>query len=430
MGHRHLLTISLLLATLPLVITSAGCARASAAPAPTPVPVAAQTSVVASGPRASGGTAGLRSGGGTVAASGEVVPAQEAQLSFAVSGRVQSVATGEGDEVQSGDTLVALETGLLETGVAQAQAALAAAQAQRDLIAAGPRPGDVATAQAQVQAAEARLAQATAQRNQLTARATEAEIAAARAQLAAARAEEKSARIAYDQVRDRKATDWEQEVALLRLRAAEQGRVAAEAQLALTDEGTRTQVRAAQAAVQAAAAQRDLAQAQLDLLQAGASPEEIAAAQARIAQAEAALAAAHAALDQAILRAPLAPGGPVSEAASAQAAPFTATVVALNVAPGETVLPGQVVLELADLDHLQVQTTDLSEQDVDQVQVGQQATIYVEPLSVEVAGRVVEIASQSTTVGGDVVYRVVVDLEEQPPGLRWGMSVEVEIATG
>ena len=421
MGHRHLLTISLLLAALPLVITSAGCARASAAPAPTPVPVAAQTSVVASGPRASGGTAGLRSGGGTtglrsgggtVAASGEVVPAQEAQLSFAVSGRVQSVAVAEGDEVQPGDTLVALETGILEAGVAQAQAALDAAQAQRALIVAGPRPGDVAAAQAQVQAAEARVAQATAQRNQLTARATEAENAAARAQLAAARAEEKSARIAYDQVHDRKAADWEEEVALLRLRAAEQGRVAAEAQLALTEKGAKTQVRAAQAAVQAAAAQRDLAQAQLDLLRAGASPEEIAAAQAQVAQTEAALAAARTALDQAILR-----------------APFAGTVAALDVAPGETVLPGQVVLELADLDRLQVETTDLSEQDVDQVQVGQQATVYVEPLGVEIAGRVAEIASQSTTVGGDVVYRVVVDLDEQPSGLRWGMSVEVEIAT-
>jgi hypothetical protein len=28
-----------------------------------------------------------------------------------------------------------------------------------------------------------------------------------------------------------------------------------------------------------------------------------------------------------------------------------------------------------------------------------------------------------------VVYAVVVALDEQPPGLRWGMSVEVEIAT-
>jgi len=402
MVHRHFSTISLLLATLPLMIASAGCTRAFAGPIPAPAPAVAQTSVEI-GPHASAGT---------VAASGEVVPAQEAQLSFPVSGRVQTVTVAEGDAVQSGDVLVALETGLLETDVAQAQAALKATQAHRALLEAGPRPGDVAVAQAQVQAAEARLAQATAQRNQLTARATEAEMAAARAQLAATQAEEKSARIAYDQLRDRKVEDWEEEVALLRLRAAEQGRVAAEAQIAMAEQGAKVQVRAAQAAVQAAAAQRDLAQAQLDLLQAGASPEEIAAAQAQVAQAEAAVQAARATLDQATLR-----------------APFPGTVATMEVAPGETVLPGQVVLELADLARMQVETTDLSEQDVDQVQGGQQATVFVEPLGIEIAGRVIDIARQAETVGGDVVYRVVIGLDEQPPRLRWGMSVEVEIAT-
>ncbi len=40
----------------------------------------------------------------------------------------------------------------------------------------------------------------------------------------------------------------------------------------------------------------------------------------------------------------------------------------------------------------------------------------------------VEIAPQANTIGGDVVYPVTIALDEQPPGLRWGMSVEVEIA--
>jgi hypothetical protein len=89
-----------------------------------------------------------------------------------------------------------------------------------------------------------------------------------------------------------------------------------------------------------------------------------------------------------------------------------------------------VVLTLADLRHLQVETTDLSERDVDQVAVGQRAAVTVEGLGVTVEGQVVHVASQATTVGGDVVYAVVVALDEQPPGLRWGMSVEVEITTG
>jgi multidrug resistance efflux pump len=270
----------------------------------------------------------------------------------------------------------------------------------------------MAAAEAQVQATEAALAQAAAQRDQLAAGATAAEVAAAQAQLAAAQAEEKAARDAHDQLRDRKVEDWEEEVTILRLRAAEQGRVSAEAQLAQAEEGAEVQVRIAQAAVWSAAAQRDAARAQLHLLRAGATAEEIAAAEAAVAQASAALQAARAVLDQATLR-----------------APFAGTVAALEVGPGETVLPGQMVLALADLGRLQVQTTDLSERDVAQVTVGDRAIVHVEPLGVEIDGQVVRVASQATTVGGDVVYQVVVALDEQPPGLRWGMSVEVEIVT-
>jgi hypothetical protein len=35
----------------------------------------------------------------------------------------------------------------------------------------------------------------------------------------------------------------------------------------------------------------------------------------------------------------------------------------------------------------------------------------------------------ASTVGGDVVYAVVIALDEQPEGLRLGMSAEVQIAT-
>jgi hypothetical protein len=104
-------------------------------------------------------------------------------------------------------------------------------------------------------------------------------------------------------------------------------------------------------------------------------------------------------------------------------------VTALEIGPGETVLPGQVVLVLADLSHLRVKTTDLSERDVASVAVGQAANVSVEALGTQIAGRVVRIASEATTVGGDVVYQVVIALDEQPANLRWGMSVEVEIAT-
>jgi hypothetical protein len=83
---------------------------------------------------------------------------------------------------------------------------------------------------------------------------------------------------------------------------------------------------------------------------------------------------------------------------------------------------------LADLPYLQAETTDLSELDVARVSVAKRAALYVEALEVDIEGRVMNIAPQANTIGGDVVYAVTVALQEQPPGLRWGMSVEVEIA--
>jgi multidrug efflux pump subunit AcrA (membrane-fusion protein) len=347
---------------------------------------------------------------GTVVASGEVMPAQEAQLSLTVAGRLETVTVAEGDTVAAGEVLATLETTLLEAQVAQAQAAVAAAQAHLPVVKAGPRPGEVAGAEAQGAAAEAAVAQAVAQRDQVSAGATKPAIAAARAQLAAAEAEERAAIIAYDQMPEKNLRPWEEEEIVLRLRAATLGREAAEAGLALAERNAAFQVRAAEAAIRSAEARRDAAQAQLALVQAEVTAEEIAVAEGAVAQAEAALQAARAALDQATL-----------------IAPFAGVVTALEVSPGEVVMPGQVVVHVADLDHLRVRTTDLSERDVTEVAVGGLATVYVEALGAEVGGRVVEIGAQPTAIGGDVVFPVVVELDEQPEGLRWGMSVEVEI---
>jgi HlyD family secretion protein len=405
MGQRCLRMILLTMAALTLV----GCGRMNpGAPTPTRVVLASETDADRS----------PHLDAATVVASGEIVPAQEARPGFAVFGRVEAVVVAEGDEVRAGEALVTLETDLLEADLAQAEAALAVARAQRALLDASPRAGEIAAAEAQLEAAESSLAEAIAQRDQLTAGAVEANVAAAQAQLAAAEAEWMSARITHDQLQDRKredrkkVEDWEEEEVVLRLRAAERSHVAAEIRVAQAEDRAEVQVRAAQAAVTTAAAQRDAAQAQLALLQAEATSEEIAAGESAMTQAEAAVDLARAALAQATLRAPSA-----------------GTITALEVSRGETVMPGQRMLTLADLQRLQVETTDLSERDVDQVSAGQRARVYVEGLGVEVGGEVVDIAPQADTIGGDVVYPVTIELDEQPSGLRWGMSVEVEIGT-
>ena len=109
-------------------------------------------------------------------------------------------------------------------------------------------------------------------------------------------------------------------------------------------------------------------------------------------------------------------------------APYAGTVVDIQVIPGETVQSSQTVLTLADLDHLQIKTTDLSERDITRVKIGQSVDVYIEALDVIVAGKVVNISPIAETVGGDVVFPVTIELSEQPEGLLWGMTAEVQIA--
>jgi HlyD family secretion protein len=110
-------------------------------------------------------------------------------------------------------------------------------------------------------------------------------------------------------------------------------------------------------------------------------------------------------------------------------APFDATVVEVKTQAGEFTQAGQVVIVLGDLAHMQIKTTDLSERDVPAVQIGQTANVYIEALDETVIGKVIQISPISETVGGDVVYPVTIELDEQPSGLLWGMSAEVEIQT-
>jgi multidrug efflux pump subunit AcrA (membrane-fusion protein) len=117
-------------------------------------------------------------------------------------------------------------------------------------------------------------------------------------------------------------------------------------------------------------------------------------------------------------------------AQSTLVAPFEGIVAAVDIAPAETVVPGRVVITLGDFSRLQVETTDLSERDIPRVQIGQTANVFITPLAQEFSGKVTDISRISSTVGGDVVFKVTVDLDEQPEGLLWGMSADVKIETG
>lgn len=110
-------------------------------------------------------------------------------------------------------------------------------------------------------------------------------------------------------------------------------------------------------------------------------------------------------------------------------APFSATVVSIRVRPGEHVQPGQVVIVLADLEGMEIETTDLSERDVAAIQAGQPASVYIEALDEDFPGTVTAVSPVSDSIGGDVVFEVSIRFQEPPPGLLWGMSAEVRIET-
>ncbi len=117
-------------------------------------------------------------------------------------------------------------------------------------------------------------------------------------------------------------------------------------------------------------------------------------------------------------------------AQSTLVAPFDGTVASVEISSAETVVPGRVVIIMGDLSKLQVETKDLSERDVPRVQIGQTASVFIKALNQEFSGKVIDISRISSTVGGDVVFKVTIDLDEQPKGLLWGMSADVKIDTG
>ena len=189
------------------------------------------------------------------------------------------------------------------------------------------------------------------------------------------------------------------------LAAAQAGIDQAQAQLDAIKAPART------ADIAAAQAEIRRAQAQLDLIVAGARPETISALEADLEAAKAALRQADIALADTVLK-----------------APFAGTVASLNTSAGEQVLPGTPVVWLADLSQWQVETDDLTELSVVDVEVGAPADITFDAIpDLVLPGTVTRIGAISENKLGDVTYTVVIVPDEQDDRLRWGMTAMVRI---
>jgi len=354
-----------------------------------------------------------------VSASGTVLPARWAQLSFKIGGRVEELAVEVGDEVVAGQLLARLDSTELEHAVAQAEAGLALAQANLAQVKAGAREEEIAAAEEAVAAAQANLEGAEASLARLLAGASEREIEIARLAWEQAKDALWAAQAERDGVAGSKmSADYAVDAAEAAVLSAEVAARIAELQYEGAKAGpTEEEVRIARAQVDAAKAQVEQAKAQLALLRAGPTAEAVAAAEAQVKQAEAALAQARSALEDASLR-----------------GPFDGTVTAVSIREGEMVaaagFPVSPVITIGDLGHLRIETTDLSEMDIARVKVGQEVAVTFDALPEKsLRGRVSRIAPMATLEAGGTNYTVTIELEETDPDLRWGMTAFVDIIT-
>ncbi|GAB4579897.1 MAG: hypothetical protein Fur0022_26360 [Anaerolineales bacterium] len=395
-----------------------------------------------------------------VNATGVIVPKQYTSLSVTIPGVVETVYIREGELVEEGQLLLELKGG------EQAQAAVTAAQLEltnaqnflndlyenTDLIAANALKTAEDTEDAledlqnrELQEALALKAIADAQKmveemerlyNYTTSTADQADIELQQAQVTLAKDLLEKALEDFEPYADKPEDNLIRANLLARKAAAQQAYDEAVRRLnALLGTGDATDIAVAEANLNTAKAQlleaqRDyervlegpsageiaVLEAQIaeayedyEIYKDGPDPDDVAAAQARLANAEAQLAAAQAALDDLQLF-----------------APFSGTISELNIKASEWVSPGIPVIVLADLNSLQMETTDLSEIDVAKIEVGAQVSITFDALPDTVAGTVIQISPKASQ-GSGVNYTVTIELAEQPADLRWGMTAYMDV---
>jgi HlyD family secretion protein len=341
---------------------------------------------------------------------GYVTPIRHADLSLSTNGRVEQVLVTEGDQIKAGQPLIQLEDAALKAALAQAQAELRSLQN-------GARPEEIAVAQANLDIAQSQLELAQVELSRLQNGALTVPIAAAQADAARAQAELKVAQDSYDALvlgpghgvaddvnvpgRGLGAYEEQKRSQLAATQAAYNAALkrVTEAQVSMNHS-----LQAAQAGVDVATAQRDAAKARLGLVKAGATSQQIDLAKARVQQAQAAL-------DEATL-----------------VAPYDGSIAEVTINPGEIAAPGMRLISLADVSQWEVDTDDLTENEVVGVQPGAPVNITLDALpGVTLNGQVMSITPRSTTKSGDVTYTVKISIADPDPRLRWGMTASVDI---
>jgi multidrug resistance efflux pump len=111
-------------------------------------------------------------------------------------------------------------------------------------------------------------------------------------------------------------------------------------------------------------------------------------------------------------------------------APFDGTVADLNAKVGESVNSSSIAATAADFSNWLVKTTDLTELEVVNIQEGMPASVVLDAIpDVTLNGTVESVAQTFAEKQGDVVYEVIVQLDDTDPGILWGMTSVVKFAS-
>lgn len=337
-----------------------------------------------------------------VTASGIVTPVQEARMAFALGGIVETVNVKVGDNVRAGDLLVELDNTSVKLELAQAERSL------REMTS----PAAVAAASQAVANARKELEDAQKKAESLSyKRASDTVIDNTQAEIDLAKQALSRASDAYRQVQRLPDGDPKKAAALLAMTNAQLRLNSLIAKYNyLTGTPTNTDAALIQARLETAQAAYQEAQWYLSALKGESLPAEATGPKlAALQSARDAIAAIQQRLD-----------------ATRLLAPIDGVVTRVAVTVGEYAVPAQALVFISDVEHLQVETSDLSERDVVEVDVGQSVSVFIEALNETITGKVILISPVSSTLGGDVVYKTTIELDRPfPAGLRAGMTVDV-----
>jgi multidrug resistance efflux pump len=167
------------------------------------------------------------------------------------------------------------------------------------------------------------------------------------------------------------------------------------------------QVKIADATIEVAEAFFNKAEQEHNESSEGPDPDELALAKATLTAAELQLESAQKMVDDLQLQAPM-----------------DGVLVTNDLVVGEFYLAGaSPAVVVADFSYWQLETTDVTELNINQIKVGESVEIKIDSIpNLELSGRVTKIDAIGVENQGDITYTVTIDLDQQDERLRWNMT--------